>query len=313
MKKKIKYLLLFFALSLISIASFADDISGRVEKTKYMIGDRIEYSFQVPINKEKLNSITTFSFSDTLQMINQKIDTIKSGDKSFLKFSYSFVSFVAGTYNLPTYLVYENSSTTPLYNIIAPTIEIAMPKIDTVKIAVKPIKSIMKVPITFKEILPFAIGVIVLAAIIFGIIYYFKHREKKPKIILPIKKEKVLPEDVIALRELEKLKSEHLIEKNETKQHYIYLTDILWYYIGRRFNVNAIEKTSSQIIEDLGQTDLKEEERKRLNDIFTLADLVKFAKYNPDNVTNLNAMQESATFINNTKRNIIEKEENKDE
>lgn len=305
--------MLFFALSIISLASFADNINGKVEKTKYMIGDRIEYSFQVPINKQRLNSITTFAFSDSLQMINQKIDTIKNGDKSFLQFSYSFVSFVAGTYNLPTYLVYENSSTTPLYNIIAPTIEITTPKIDTVKIAVKPIKSILKVPLTFKEILPFAIGVIVLVAIIFGIIYYFKHRGKKPKIILPNKKEKILPEDVIALRELEKLKSEHLIERNETKQHYIYLTDILWYYIDRRFNVNAIEKTSSQIIEDLQQTDLKEEERKRLNDIFIVADLVKFAKYNPDNVTNLNAMQESATFINNTKKTITEKEENKDE
>jgi hypothetical protein len=63
----------------------------------------------------------------------------------------------------------------------------------------------------------------------------------------------------------------------------------------------------------LRQTDLKEEERKRLNDIFIVADLVKFAKYNPDNVTNLNAMQESATFINNTKKTITEKEENKDE
>ena len=62
MKKKIKYLLLFFALSCITLTCFADN--GRVEKTKYMIGDRIEYSFQVPINKQRLNSITTFSFSD---------------------------------------------------------------------------------------------------------------------------------------------------------------------------------------------------------------------------------------------------------
>lgn len=295
-----KYLCFILFLSTIASLSAQQIISGKADKAEYMIGDRIEYSFSIPQTKDNVVLSTEYKFSDTLNMVSQSCDT----NNGKINYHFTFASFVEGNVVLPKYIIYKHSGASALYSVNPPIVKVTIPVIDTVNIEAKPLKGIMKAPITFKEILPFCIGIVVLAGIIVGIIYYIKYLKKRKQNALLNKKEKkvLVAEDIEALNALNALREEHYIEKNQTKLHYISLTDILWQYIYRRFDVNAFEMTSGQIIDSLRNGEIKHEDLEKLSDIFSVADFVKFAKHNPSGVENLRVMQESVDFVNATKR-----------
>ena len=280
-------------------------LKGSADKKQYMVGDPIEYTFSLPKTNKTLNFTSDFQFSDTLQLVFNKVDTTE--DK--INYTYTFSSFVEGMIKLPEFQFYEANKTTPLYNIESPMVDIQMPAIDTTTIEVKPLKSIMKIPLTLKEIIPFSVGGIVLVGIVVAIIYFIRHKDKRPKIIQS-KPEIVVPEDEEALNNLSRLRQAHLLEMGQEKQHYIALSEILWQYLYRRFDVNAFEMTTSQIIKDMQQKEVDPNDNDKLNNIFSTSDLVKFAKYLPDTKTNLTILQDSEDFIKQYKHIIIEENTN---
>ena len=110
---------------------------------------------------------------------------------------------------------------------------------------------------------------------------------------------KILPHQK-AMTEIEKIKAERMASSEDQKAYYTRLTDTLRVYIEERFGFSAMEMTSSEIIERLQQA----EDRKmidELRELFTTADLVKFAKYstliNENDANLVNAIE----FINTTK------------
>jgi len=287
---------------------FAQDFMGKTDKKQYMVGDLINYNFSLPLTEQNLNLSSDFQFSDTLKLIDSKIDTIKKQ----INYLFVFTSFVEGQVKLPEFQFYQANKTEPIYNISSPIIEITMPTIDTTKIEVMPLKSIIKVPFTFKEIVPFVIGGLLFVGIVLAIIYFVIHKEKRPKILQP-KPEIIISEDKEALDNLLRLRKAKFLDSGQVKQHYVILSEILWQYLYRRFNVNAFEMTTEQIMNSLHTKQIEQSNVDLLDNIFTTADLVKFAKYIPDMRTNLNLLQTSEDFVNNTKRIIIQQETNTNE
>ena len=104
-----------------------------------------------------------------------------------------------------------------------------------------------------------------------------------------------------AMKAIEEIKADHVASAEDPKEYYTRLTDTLRKYINERYGFNAMEMTSSEIIERLTRSDdpkLLEE----LRQLFTTADLVKFAKYstliNENDANLVNAID----FINQTKQ-----------
>jgi hypothetical protein len=128
--------------------------------------------------------------------------------------------------------------------------------------------------------------------------------DNKP-IIRKVKVEPKLPPHQMAMKEIERIKGEKVWQKGQPKEYYTELTDTLRTYIKERFGFNALEMTSSEIIEKLLEMQDKEAIAD-LRSLFETADLVKFAKHNPlmnENDANLiNAIE----FINETKEKEVE-------
>ena len=131
--------------------------------------------------------------------------------------------------------------------------------------------------------------------------FYLRLRLKDNKPIIAHVRivKKILPHQK-AMTEIEKIKAERMASSEDQKAYYTRLTDTLRVYIEERFGFNAMEMTSSEIIERLQQA----EDRKmidELRELFTTADLVKFAKYstliNENDANLVNAIE----FINTTK------------
>ena len=90
-----------------------------------------------------------------------------------------------------------------------------------------------------------------------------------------------------------------MIDENQ-KEYYTRLTDVLRKYIRERFGFNAMEMTSTEIMLRL-QNEEDKSMIEELRELFTTADLVKFAKYsalvNESDANLVNAID----FINTTK------------
>jgi LPXTG-motif cell wall-anchored protein len=161
----------------------------------------------------------------------------------------------------------------------------------------------MKVPLTFKEILPWLLLGLAAAAIIAGIIWYLRKRRKNEPIIELKPKVVVLP-DERALSALEELRQKKLWQSGMVKQYYTELTDILRIYIEDAFQVPAMESVTDEIIEGLeGKGSIERKDIRDLQGILVAADLVKFAKAQPLPDENGTAFDNSVSFVKNTSIN----------
>lgn len=109
----------------------------------------------------------------------------------------------------------------------------------------------------------------------------------------------VLPPHLWAMKKIEKLKSDE-IKKEDAKEYYSELTDVLRNYIQRRYGFNALEMTSNEIVERLmSATDNTSIEE--LKELFVTADLAKFAKLQTLLSENDENLLRAMNFINATK------------
>ena len=161
-------------------------------------------------------------------------------------------------------------------------------------------KPVMKAPFAWEDWYMAIACAVLFAPFLLLLIYLVKRiRDNKP-IIRKVKVEPKLPPHQLAMQEIERIKSEKVWQKGQSKEYYTELTDAIRTYIKDRFGFNALEMTSSEIIDKL----LEMNDKDAISDLRTLfqtADLVKFAKHNPlmnENDANLiNAID----FINDTK------------
>ena len=95
-------------------------------------------------------------------------------------------------------------------------------------------------------------------------------------------------------------KGDKTLRTADPKAYYTELTDVLRTYMEERFGFNAMEMTSSEIIDKLQEINDKES-IKDLMYLFQTADLVKFAKHSPLMNENDMNLVNAVDFINHTK------------
>jgi hypothetical protein len=128
---------------------------------------------------------------------------------------------------------------------------------------------------------------------------WLRLRDNKP-IIKHIRIVKRLLPHQKAMKEIEQIKADKMVSSENQKEYYTKLTETLRRYIEERYGFSAMEMTSSEIIERLTAT-ADQQMMDELRQLFTTADLVKFAKYstmiNENDMNLVNAID----FINQTK------------
>jgi hypothetical protein len=113
---------------------------------------------------------------------------------------------------------------------------------------------------------------------------------------------------------LDRLKSEKSWKAGKNKKYYTDLTDILRKYIERRFQFNALEMTTDEILALFKRDKSTQSVYQNLSQILQLADLVKFAKIEPLESENELSMINSYLFVNQTKQEEVKTiEEQKEE
>lgn len=136
----------------------------------------------------------------------------------------------------------------------------------------KPLKEPWTAPADYRWLVVVA-ALVALATV--GLFFLWKKRKQRVFVKEPLPD---LPADFIALRELRRIENLKLPEAGEFKKYYTLVTDAIRNYIEKRFGVAALDRTTSEILNDL------ERKRRHIDKLELLlqeADLVKFAKYIP--------------------------------
>jgi hypothetical protein len=212
---------------------------------------------------------------------------------------YSITSFRLGEHVVSTGTIscaVGNHTYTTSFPGVTLSVQTSLPKDTPSEIA--DIKPVQKLPGRVPPWLYVTLGA-ALAAFLIGLITskLWKNREN----IIP--KPPPTPPHVAALKALEYLKAQGLLEKGECNPFYTELSMILRTYLEGRFRLNAPDETTEEIVEEMSKSpELNSAQRNILQDFMRQADMVKFAKGHPDRSTMEAAFSTTKQFVEETKQ-----------
>ncbi|MFO7525311.1 MAG: hypothetical protein R6W68_07640 [Ignavibacteriaceae bacterium] len=280
-------------------------VEAAVDTTDYLIGDRIHYTLKITSDKNVF-PIRPY-FRDSLKNIDilQEIDPLTSESETEKTFEYKYIlsRFDSADVTIPAIKVeYRVVEDTTLQNVLSNPVSFSVHRVSiSQEEDIKDIKPPLRIPINWWMI---ALWVMVALLLIVISIYLYKKYYKKKSIepvVLP-KKIKI-PAHVAALSKLDKLNSEQLWQKGFIKDYHSRITEIIREYFEKRFNLPALEMTTSESLSDLA----KHPEAVNVLDVtakfLSNADLVKFAKYQPLASVNDEMMIQAKEIVITTRQN----------
>ena len=303
------YTLILFLLMMMTFSLRGQEVSvmAAFDTSRIFIGDQINFS--VTVDQPAGFKLTLPFFRDSLTskieiLSGPVIDTADiDANKIRITEKYLITSFDSGFYMVdPVYAEITDSGGVKRFYSDYTILEVARVKLTPPDTSAKIFDIIAprRAPLTLGEILPWFLIILLSAVIVWLVVRLIKKfRQAKKEITEPAITE---PAHVIAFRELEKLRNEKLWQNGETKKYYTRLTEIIRQYLENRYRIYSLELTTSETLEELVKTGFrKNESYHKLKSVLTSADLVKFAKYNPEPIENDTTFSASWDFISATR------------
>ena len=315
MVKRVSLLFLF----LLNAALFGQDIrvKASTDTTSYKVGDYINYTLRIEYDKNI--GIISPLIKDSLKVADIiKLDTAVTKEENgrmvtIIKAVLS--KYDSAVVNIPPIAIKYRTLKSPgeklsaadttLKTILSYPVTVLVHTIQVNPQAeIKDVKDPVKVPLPWLLILLwFVIASAVLGTALLLWLWFKKNKEKKvvapPKIILPA--------HVEALNALNELEKKQLWQKGMVKEYHSEITEIIRAYFERKFDLRALELTTTEVNLQLKQKSGTANIIDITNDFLNNADLVKFAKFKPENSVNEEMMKQALEIVNRT-ANEIEQE-----
>ena len=142
---------------------------------------------------------------------------------------------------------------------------------------IRDIKGPLAIPFAVVTLLPWIAALLAVAAAAW--IYRRYRRRTRPEALVPALPPR--PAHEVAREALDALEAAGLLERGEIKTYHIRLSDILRVYLEGRFGVDAMEMTTSEVLDGLHRTDVDRGAVADVRRVLDRCDLVKFAKLRP--------------------------------
>lgn len=237
-----------------------------------------------------------------------KLDTLKTHKKTKtldIEASMTITSFDEGEYVLPSIPVAihrpDGSSDTLLFK--GQDVLFCTMPVDTATFQIHDIKPQMRYPVTVGEVIPWVGAALALAGAVAGIILLVKRRRQKQLEAL-----RHDPPHIIALRKLDAFRGDKFWAPAKQKQFYSGVTDTLREYISARYGIGAMEMTTAEMFNALKTSDLPEDIKADLKELFERSDFVKFAKHVATDEENAEVLPLSVRFVTSTYQEDIKEE-----
>ncbi|MBR4505748.1 MAG: hypothetical protein IKP21_03135 [Bacteroidales bacterium] len=250
------------------------------------LGDQTTLSIRRALNYPSTDMLTT----DGIVAVSQTFDTATQTQHTVL------TSFEPGEHAI-------HLSPTDSLMLVVTDVEI-----DTTTAEIRDIAPLQRVPYTFWEIFRWVLLGLVVAAIAFGVWWLLKHREKVHELLVPAETKDTRTPHERATDNLEALRRQQLWQAGKAKEYHTELTDIVRRFIEEATDIRATDMTSDETVEAVESGKWKVVIA-LLRNIFTTADLVKFAKSEPLPYEHDRSMTEARQFVDELWEAVKPKEE----
>ncbi|MCR5570643.1 MAG: hypothetical protein K6F42_00155 [Bacteroidales bacterium] len=298
--------LLISALLLSGIVPKGEAFLEQLQKRdSVLIADQVRYGFRLE-DVEAGTAIALPDWSrftgDTLVLVQDwQLDTLKGGKKASryeIRGYVTLAAFEEGEYVLPpvSVRVQEPGRDADTLVFDPQVLQVRTMPVDTTTFVPHDIKGQIRYPLTFRELVPWILGGLLLAALAAGVVRLVRRRRSAAA-----EAESKDPAYIVALRRLEHWRDEKYWAPERQKQFYSGITDTLRAYIADRFAIDAQEMTTAEIFGALkGNPDLTPEQYGNAKELFETADFVKFAKHVAPEEYNRKAIPEAVGFVMGT-------------
>ena len=316
-KRKLLYIFISLFTLYSATISAQVQIDVKIDSVELYVGEQTGITLKVTADSGKKVSFPELKPGNELvpniEIIDvQSVDTVflNEGKRVELIQKYTITAWDSALYYLPPFKVNVDNKVDSSNSL---ALKVYTMDVDTLHLdKFYPPRGVMEPPFDWNDWdnLLYSAFAIVLMVIIAFFLFDFARRGKP--IVRIIRRKKKLPPHQVAIEEIERIKADKKWAEEDSKEYYTLLTDALRNYIRERYGFNAMEMTSSEIIEHLlneGNPECLNE----LREIFITADLVKFAKWHTTPDENEQGLQTAYDFVNETKEILAENEEEKEE
>lgn len=304
MKKTIFISLLLALFAGAAMAQNHVSVNAEIDSCQRFIGEQARIKLKVGVDANKRALLPQFDKEimegvEIVEKLPNDTQILNDGKRLLITEEYVVTSFDSALYAIPPFEVLVDGE--PFYSEEL-ALAVYMVPVDTTNLEqFFPPKDIWAVELTwddYKAPVGYSILFILQAVVLAWVTIRFINN--KP-IIRIVKLKPKLPAHVVALNEMERIKSDTgWRTAGSSKEYYTAITDALREYMNERFAFNATEMTTAEIIDELLKIKDKESLRD-LRDILETADLVKFAKFNPPMNENDRNLLNAIEFVDNTK------------
>ncbi len=154
------------------------------------------------------------------------------------------------------------------------------------------------------------IWIAIVLALLIGGVLLVRFLKNRPEKIIEEEIVPVIPPHITALEKLKKLREDKLWQDGKVKLFHSEISEIVREYLERRYEVNALENTTDEIMQSIRFHSILPDQTTKLKQILVLSDLVKFAKEKPLASENDMSLLNAIEFVKNTKQIIETPESN---
>jgi hypothetical protein len=278
-------------------------VTARIDTTRMLIGDQVNLWLELDQSTKQIINFPSAgdSIAGKIEVLStSRPDTVSHTNQTWkLRQRIVLTAFDTGFYVIPPF-VFRFADGSDSLKTTALALEVLGITVDTTK-GITDIKAPFEIPVTLMEVVPYiVVGLLICLILILYIRYIRKRRkqlEAEPKPEIP-----PVPAHIWALGELDELVREKLWQQGKVKLYYSRLTDIVRRYIELRFLFPAMEQTTDEIMRDFRKAGkLPENINTELFNLLQLADLVKFAKWNPEADEHESSQKSAYDFVLRTK------------
>lgn len=295
----IKYRFIVVLISMLSLSTGVcaqQDMSAKaaLQQDKMLIGDQLQLTFDLEYPKNAVlqhidfeqldtNSIELIEYTlmDSLELPHYKKNTIQT----------IVTAFTAGDYKLsvPIRILTGQRVDT----IFSDTIRLTVysPKLDSMALA--PIKDIFPESDNISDWW-WLIALLLFVALVLWRIFGRRKTTIKPLFSKPTIT--VSPYET-AIAALERLQKSDMLARDNTKGYYSELSMIIRLFLEQAYQIPAMELTTNQVLANHDTRNLASEQQDYLRKLLNTADLVKFAKVNPNATTHQDAWHNAMQVV----------------
>ncbi|MBU2514367.1 hypothetical protein KJ966_23770 [bacterium] len=247
-------------------------------------------------------------YAPLLLIENPKNETVWAEKKNLMinRWTYRFEPLISGEFELNPFIISfrlekektDNLNNWPVYKIYTEPIKYSVSAINYNELDdIRDIKGMILPPFKY---LPLIISLVIIGFIISSIFLFQKYGKNVDALDPTVPEVDFHQQALLRLKDLEQ---RDLIGQSAFDQYHTELANILRDYIENIFGLRAKEQTTEEFIKEVYETQhFNTEQRQILDRYLRLADLVKFATFNPGSEISISALNNVRTFVQTTGR-----------